>query len=453
MSDNNKSRGRWPLFCLAALFALFAVSSVAYNTGVPATPGQYPDVALKKQPYRPHSPVLKVVLPARLKESEGFNPYGPGMDHELLALFLERHDHKLKRLYADSYDEALRLLQRGSADLMLGFGCEAAFSAEKIARGPVMAEYYPVLVVLPDEELKGLDLRNVHFNKVAYSAAQLATLEEHQGRAALLDPASYALLMPMHASLRTAGSLAEKTGYYWFWNRTGKLAEKFEEFWADPLVGALTAELAERYYGFIPKEPRQRQLREINRVIGQSIGVYSRDIARAAAACDIDPILLSAVIFQESRFNPEARSYTGVRGIMQLTMSTADMLGVDRMDPSAAIMGGARYLRKIYNSLAFAEDMSEWDKWCLTLAGFNQGPTVMRRAVRAAMEDGRDLDWSSMRALYPELRGRGLAGAGFRSAEAVDYVENIRYFYYVLSGLARAGWPEHQNLAGLLASR
>lgn len=154
----------------------------------------------------------------------------------------------------------------------------------------------------------------------------------------------------------------------------------------------------------------------------------------------------------ESRFNPSARSYTGVRGIMQLTLNTADMLGVNRMDPEEAIMGGARYLRKIYNSLDHLEDVSEWDKWCLTLAGFNQGPTVMRRAVKAAKQDGMPVAWASVRKIYPGLRSRGLASAGFRPEEAVSYVESIRYYYYVLSGLANVGGPEHENLAGLLAT-
>lgn len=449
--DNRKpAQGLRPLYLIAALFALFVISSVAHEPG--PRQGQYPEVSLKRKPVRPWSPVLKVVMPGRLKD--GVSPYGPGMEQELLEAFLERHDYKLRPTYADSYDEAMKLLQRKSVDLMIGFGSEPSFKPEKIGRGPSLNEFYMVLVVLPDEELRGFDLSNVHFNKVAYSTGQLAVLREHQGRAVLLDPATYALLMPIYPSLKTAGQLAEKTGYYWFWNQSNKkLDAALNAFWREPLVETLLAEMGERYYGFMPEKPRQTQLLEISRAIDESIGVYSEDIARAATANNIDPLLLSAVIFQESRFNPEARSYTGVRGIMQLTLSTADMLGVDRLDPADAIMGGARYLRNIYDSLSFVEGLSDLDKWCLTLAGFNQGPTLMRRAVRAALAEGLEPDWASMREYYPGLYGKGLASAGFRPAEAVNYVENIRYYYYVLSGLARVGGPEHQNLAALLASR
>lgn len=441
-----------PCLLFVLLFGLFFVSAMAHSHDEAVVQGQYPLVELKREPVRPLSPVLKVVMPSRMRD--GANPYGPGMERELMDIFLERHDYKLRRIYADSYDEAMKLIERKSADVMIGFGSEPSFEPEGIGRGPALTEFYMVLVVLPDEKLRGFDLSNVHFNRVSYSAGQLAVLEEHKGRAILLDPATYALLMPAHPSLKTAGQLADKTGYYWFWNQSNKkINTLMTEFWNDPFIGAVLAEMGERYYGFMPKQPRHRQLMELNRVICDSIGAYSEHIARAAAANEIDPLLLSAVIFQESRFNPSAVSYTGVRGIMQLTLSTADMLGVDRMDPEAAIMGGARYLRKIYNSLAFAEDMTDLDRWCLTLAGFNQGPTVMRRAVRSAMADGIDLDWASIRDLYPVLHDKGLASALFRPEEAVNYVENIRYYYFVLSGLARTDGPEGQNLAGLLASR
>lgn len=452
MNNSDFSIRLRPGLLFIALFTLFFASALAYGDGKPEAWGQYPLVELKRQPVRPWAPVLKVVMPSRMRE--GVSPYGPGMERELIDLFLERHDYKVRQIYADSYDEAMKIIERKGADIMIGFGSEPSFQPENIGRGPALAEFNMVLVVLPDEELRGFDLSNVHFNKVAYSASQLAVLKEQKGKAVLLDPATYALLMPIHPSLKTAGQLAEKTGYYWFWNQTNKkINAAMTEFWSDPFIAVVLAEMGERYYGFMPKQPRHRQLQEINKAICDSIGVYSDHIAKAAAANDIDPLLLSAVIFQESRFNPKARSYTGVRGIMQLTLSTADMLGVDRMDPEDAIMGGARYLRKIYNSLSFAEGMTDLDKWCLTLAGFNQGPTVMRRAVRSAMQDGLELDWANIREVYPGLYDKGLASAMFRPAEAVEYVENIRYYYYVLSGLARVGWPEGQNLAGLLASR
>lgn len=399
----------------------------------------------------PHSPLIKIAVPAQ--QADGGNratPYGPGMDWELLEMFFARGNYRVKLVYAQSYDEAMRLLQRQGADLMVGFGAAGELPGDgKIARSPALTEFNPIMIVLPEGELNGLDPGNVHFNKVCYSATQLEDVKEHGDRAMLVDPAIYAILMPLHTNIKTAGIIAEKSGYYWFWNSNNKkLDAEMRAFWADSGIELALNLLEERYYGFMPQNPRQHSFTEINSAVSGNIGRYGKDIARAAARHEIDPLLLSAVIFQESRFNPNARSYTGVRGIMQLTLPTADMLGVDRLNPEDAIMGGALYLRTIYDSIE-AENISEWDKWCLTLAGFNQGPTIMRRAVRAAQADGRGLDWQSMREFYPGLRAKGLAGSEFRPREAVDYVENVRYYYYVLSGLASVGRPEHQNLAGL----
>lgn len=55
--------------------------------------------------------------------------------------------------------------------------------------------------------------------------------------------------------------------------------------------------------------------------------------------------LLAAVGYQKSHWNPAARSPTGVRGMMMLTLKTARHVGVsDRLDPAQRIPGGAAYL-------------------------------------------------------------------------------------------------------------
>lgn len=399
------------------------------------------------------APFLKVVLPAKIKDTEQAHPYGPGIEHEFLEFFLSRNQARVLRVYADSYDEAMQLLDGGTVDLMVGFGADAAFKSKTISKSPPLVEFYPVMVVLPDEELKGLDLDGVHFNKISYSEAQLAALEEHEGQAVLLDPAAYALIMPVHDGLKTYGRLGKKTAYYWFWKSDNSLVDSMmRSFWADKPVSKMLAVLQERYYGFLPDKPRHAELRDIARVITETFGTYNDSILKASAETGIDPLLLAAVIFQESRFDPEARSFTGVRGIMQLTTATAQMLGVNRLEPDEAIMGGARYLRSIYDSLD-APGMSEFDKWCLTLAGFNQGPAIARRGLKMAVAAGRDPSWVSVRSFYPSMVENGFAYEGFRPYEAISYVESVRYYYYVFSGLARLTWPEHQNLAALLASR
>ena len=67
----------------------------------------------------------------------------------------------------------------------------------------------------------------------------------------------------------------------------------------------------------------------------------------------LDWRLLAAIGYQESHWNPEAVSPTGVRGIMMLTQTTAGSIGVDdRVDPAQSINGGADYFMQIKSRLS-----------------------------------------------------------------------------------------------------
>lgn len=71
-------------------------------------------------------------------------------------------------------------------------------------------------------------------------------------------------------------------------------------------------------------------------------------IQEAAAAHNVDPALIEAVIKQESAYDPNAESYVGAQGLMQLMPETAADLGVkNRLDPRDNVMGGTKYLRQL----------------------------------------------------------------------------------------------------------
>ena len=97
---------------------------------------------------------------------------------------------------------------------------------------------------------------------------------------------------------------------------------------------------------------------------------YAAALAQAAAAANISPSLLSALVWQESRWNPSAISPKGAIGLAQLMPATARNLGVNPADPIANLNGGARYLRQLLNQ--FDGDVE------MALAAYNAGPGRVR---------------------------------------------------------------------------
>ena len=81
--------------------------------------------------------------------------------------------------------------------------------------------------------------------------------------------------------------------------------------------------------------------------------------------------LLDAVIRTESGYRPRAVSSAGAIGLMQLMPATARALGVsDPFEPRQNILGGARYLRRMYD---------RFGSLSLAIAAYNAGPGAVAK--------------------------------------------------------------------------
>ena len=94
-------------------------------------------------------------------------------------------------------------------------------------------------------------------------------------------------------------------------------------------------------------------------------------ISSTATAYALDPKLVEAVAWRESRFRASALSNKGAIGVMQLMPGTARDLGVDPDDPAQNIRGGTMYLRRMLSE--FGGDVR------LALAAYNAGPGAVRK--------------------------------------------------------------------------
>jgi len=176
-------------------------------------------------------------------------------------------------------------------------------------------------------------------------------------------------------------------------------------------------------------------LKIYHRRIRTRLPKYEKTIQQAAERHGFDWRLIAAMIYQESHFDPQAVSFTGVSGIMQLTQETADEMGVtDRLDPRQSIMGGVKYLKALYDRYEEAEDP---DRLYIALAGYNVGHGHILDAQEMARQKGLDPNtWTALEQILPLLRypkyykqtKHGYA----RGTEPVRYVIRILTYYDIL---------------------
>ena len=152
---------------------------------------------------------------------------------------------------------------------------------------------------------------------------------------------------------------------------------------------------------------------------------------------DIDWQLLAAIAYQESHWDPEAVSPTGVKGIMMLTNAAAKEVGVtDRTDPIQSIIGGAHYLVIVKKKIP--ERIKEPDHTWFALAGYNVGYGHLEDARVLTTRAGKNPDkWEDVRQFLPLLTQHKYYSTvryGYaRGYEPVHYVSNIRKYMELLS--------------------
>lgn len=158
---------------------------------------------------------------------------------------------------------------------------------------------------------------------------------------------------------------------------------------------------------------------------------------------NVDWRLIAAMGYQESHWDPNAVSPTGVRGIMMLTLKTALDLGIkDRLDPESSIDGGTRYFKQTRERID--KNIQEPDRTWMAMAAYNVGFYHLQDAREITTKLNKDPNrWIDVRQALPLLAQRkwykdtrfGYA----RGWEPVRYVENIRSYYDILK------WVDDSN--------
>ncbi len=160
---------------------------------------------------------------------------------------------------------------------------------------------------------------------------------------------------------------------------------------------------------------------------------YDEIVYKYAELYDFDWRLIVAQMFQESQF-PQAISYAGAEGLMQIIPDTAELLGINNLnDPDESINAGIRYLDYLRNKLE--KDILLEDRTWFTLAAYNAGYNRVKRARDLAEKMNLDRDkWfdNVERAMLALARPYDKDGETLRycnCGQAVIYVREIKTLY------------------------
>lgn len=206
----------------------------------------------------------------------------------------------------------------------------------------------------------------------------------------------------------------------------------------------MLAQVHDRYYGYTKKFDYVGT-RNFIRHFENRLPRYRQWFEDAGEEWGVDWRLLAAIGYQESHWRSQAVSPTGVRGIMMLTLDTAEYLGLDnRLDPQSSIFGGARFYAR--QTERIANTVAEPDRTWMALAAYNVGFNHIKDARTIVEWDGGDpntwVDLSEALPLLSQRKWYSRVPYGYaRGWEPVLYVNNIRAYYNILKWLT-----ENENI-------
>lgn len=182
------------------------------------------------------------------------------------------------------------------------------------------------------------------------------------------------------------------------------------------------------------------------------ISTYDTYFKEAAHAVGWDWRLVAAQCYQESGFDPNAVSWAGASGLMQLMPSTAAQMGLKKeliFKPAENIAAATRYISHLQNTFKSVPDPME--RIMFVLGAYNAGPGHIQDAQALARKYGRNANsWSDVSQFV-----RGLSQAKYYrdpvvrhgymiGSETYGYVQSIMDRWQAYGGgtyVGRAGAP------------
>jgi membrane-bound lytic murein transglycosylase F len=270
-----------------------------------------------------------------------------------------------------------------------------------------------------------------------YSTEELlAKVASHDIDCTVVDSNIYALNHRYFTEIALAFTISGREQLAWVLAPDSKKLEASMYSWLNSFnQSSKMAELKDHYYSYVILFDYYNTKMFYKRIKSR-LPKYKHMFILAGKRYGISWKLLAAISYQESHWNPKAKSFTGVRGMMMLTRKTAKLLGVkNRLNPMQSIKGGARHIKHMIKLVP--ESVQGENRLKFALAAYNMGLGHVIDAQKLAKKIGYDPNsWNDLKKVLPLLSEkhyyRTLKHGYARGNEAVKYVDSIYNFKDIL---------------------
>lgn len=231
-------------------------------------------------------------------------------------------------------------------------------------------------------------------------------------------------------------SSAKDTAFMLRQERTNLLLAKLDEFILKAKENNLLSQLKQEILIHLPEIDPANTVTFFDKL--QVTWPKVKDLViEVASNNDFDPALLAAISYQESHWETDAISISGVKGLMMLTASTAEEMNViDRTDPKQSLEGGIKYFR--YMRSKMPDRISEPNRTLFALAAYNIGFGHLEDARILTQRAGKNPDeWLDVEPFLAQLNNptieHQLKYGNADGRTAVIYVNNIMTYKQLMN--------------------
>ncbi len=397
-----------------------------------------------------------------------------GFEYELARKFAEANDLRVEIITAPDHESQIPMLLEGQGDMIVGF---LTITEQRKQQGITFSRPYhsaPEVIVSRSgkplfTDLQQLRGRSIYARK---SSAYWGTLESLKQQGIEFN------MVAVDEDMETEEIIARVASGEYDLTIADQHMLDIELTWRDDIQAAFTLDEV-RDHGWAVRKNNPQLLSAVNQFIRKNyrqlffnitynkyfkdehkirtfrderldidsegrFSPYDALVKKYAKQYQFDWRLLTAQMYQESRFDPSAKSWVGAKGLMQVMPRTAKELGISKLEkPENGIKAGVMYMDWVRDR--FSAELDVKQRMWFTLAAYNAGQGHVKDARRLAAQLGMNPDqWfnnveKAMLLLSKQKYYRKARHGYVRGSEPVNYVREIRDRYYAYLSLKHQG--------------